>query len=153
MKWNIYGLFKPGSLCRRSPDHKLSGKYLIEDDYFFKSVLKLQNEYDSIFKNDNDVFEGNGYHTFFITWKKGCLLILLIALIFSKQQQAHWVDVKNYLLITESILRLTGRLTRAPGHKFWKYFAVSWDRLNYRIVTFSFKQLCIQIVTITRHCQ
>lgn len=43
------------------PIIKLSGKYLVEDDYFFKSVQALWKKYDSIFKNDNDVFEGKGW--------------------------------------------------------------------------------------------
>ena len=51
---------------------KLLGKYVINDDYFFNKVLELQTKFDSILKNDKDVYEGNGYHTFFYYMKKKC---------------------------------------------------------------------------------
>ena len=52
---------------------KLSGRYMIEDSYFFDKVAELHENFDSIFKSDNDAYVGNGYHTFLYYMKKGLL--------------------------------------------------------------------------------
>lgn len=89
------------------PIIKLSGKYMVEDDYFFKSVLALQHEYDSIFKNDSDVFEGNGYHTFFYYMKKRLFINTIDSLEFSanNDRPIEW-DVKDYLLVNEKHIEI-----------------------------------------------
>jgi len=86
---------------------KLSGKYIIEDDYFFKKVIEFQDEYDSIFKNDNDVFEGNGYHTFFYYMKKKLFIETINSLEFSlnNNRPIEW-DVKNYLMVNEKHIEI-----------------------------------------------
>jgi|GEM_PF-2334810 len=78
---------------------KLSGKYLIKDDYFLNKVLELQTRYDSILKNDNDVYEGNGYHTFFYYMKKKVLMDSINSLEFSlnNNRPIEW-DIKDFLL-------------------------------------------------------
>ena len=45
---------------------KLTGRYIVEDDYFFKQAAELNGQVDSMFKSDSDVYVGNGYHTFFL---------------------------------------------------------------------------------------
>jgi len=86
---------------------KLSGKYIIEDSYFFEKVLEFENEYDSIFKNDNDVFEGNGYHTFFYYMKKKLFLETIDILDFSinNDRPIEW-DVKNYLMVSDKHIEI-----------------------------------------------
>ncbi|RWY55789.1 hypothetical protein [Mucilaginibacter gilvus] len=81
---------------------KLSGKYVIEDYYFFEKVAKLKDEFDSLFKNDNDVYVGNGYHTFFYYMKKGLFLDTINSLEFSvgNIRPIEW-DVKSYLMVNE----------------------------------------------------
>ena len=82
---------------------KLTGRYLVEEAYFFEKVRDLQHEYDSIFKNDNDVYVGNGYHTFFYYMKKGLFLKVIDSLEFSEanQRPIEW-DVKDYLLTSDN---------------------------------------------------
>lgn len=81
---------------------KLSGKYVITDDYFFNKVLELQAQFDSILKNDKDVYEGNGYHTFFYYMKKKVLLEAINNLEFSlnNNRPIEW-DIKDYLLMRD----------------------------------------------------
>ena len=78
---------------------KLSGKYVIKDDYFFNKVLELQTKFDSILKNDKDVYDGNGYHTFFYYMKKKVLMDAINSLEFSweNDRPIEW-DIKDYLL-------------------------------------------------------
>lgn len=81
---------------------KLTGRYVVEDDYFFQTVRGLQHDYDSIFKNDNDYYAGNGYHTFFYYMKKGLFLEAIESLEFSEanQRPIEW-DVKDFILLTD----------------------------------------------------
>jgi len=81
---------------------KLSGKYVINDDYFFNKVLELQTKYDSIFKNDNDVYEGKGYHTFFYYMKKKLFIDSINSLEFSwnNDRPIEW-DIKDYSFTRE----------------------------------------------------
>lgn len=81
---------------------KLTGRYVVEDDYFFRTVRELQHEYDSIFKNDNDYYVGNGYHTFFYYMKKGLFLEAIDSLEFSEanRRPIEW-DVKDFILLTD----------------------------------------------------
>ncbi|MBL4674911.1 MAG: hypothetical protein JKY70_01690 [Mucilaginibacter sp.] len=81
---------------------KLSGKYLIEDSYFFERVLEFQQDFDSMFKNDNDVYVGNGYHTFFYYIKKQLLLDAIGSVNLSDNniRPIEW-DLKEFLMIKE----------------------------------------------------
>jgi len=81
---------------------KLSGRYLVEDNYFFEKAAALQYEFDSIFKNDNDVFEGNGYHTFFYAIKKSLFLGIADQIDFSmdNERPIEW-DFKEHLMTNE----------------------------------------------------
>jgi hypothetical protein len=81
---------------------KLSGKYMINNSYFFEKVLQLKNEYDSIFKNDDDVYAGNGYHTFFYYIKKKVWLDTIKNVEFSLTNNTpiEW-DFKEYLMVKE----------------------------------------------------
>jgi hypothetical protein len=81
---------------------KLSGKYLIEDSYFFEKVMELHHEYDSIFKNDNDVYEGNGYHTFFYYMKTNLFIDAINSLEFSLNNHTpiEW-DIKGFLMAND----------------------------------------------------
>jgi hypothetical protein len=78
---------------------KLTGRYLVEESYFFERVLELHQQYDGIFKNDDDVYVGNGYHTFFYYMKKGLFLKAIASLEFSNanDRPIEW-DVKEFLL-------------------------------------------------------
>lgn len=78
---------------------KLSGRYIVEDSYFFEKVAEYRHEIDSLFKNDNDVYVGNGYHTFLYYMKKGLFINTINSLNFSTDNMTpiEW-DVKNYLM-------------------------------------------------------
>jgi hypothetical protein len=78
---------------------KLTGRYIVEDGYFFEKVAELHQKFDSIFKNDNDVFEGNGYHTFFYYMNKKLFLDVANDLNYSDDNNTpiEW-DIKDYLL-------------------------------------------------------
>ena len=80
---------------------KISGRYIIEDSYFFEKVIALQDEFDSMFKNDNDVYVGNGYHTFFYYMKKKLFIDVANNLEYSNDngRPIEW-DVKEYLMVT-----------------------------------------------------
>lgn len=104
---HLRSFLKQSPFADDQPIIKLSGKYIVEDDYFFKSVLALQHEYDSVFKNDNDVFEGNGYHTFFYYMKKRLFINTIDSLEFSanNNRPIEW-DVKDYLLVNEKHIEI-----------------------------------------------
>lgn len=80
---------------------KISGRYIIEDSYFFEKVIALQDEFDSMFKNDNDVYVGYGYHTFFYYMKKKLFIDVANSLEYSNEngRPIEW-DVKEYLMVT-----------------------------------------------------
>ena len=82
---------------------KLSGRYIIEDAYFFERVLELQDKFASIFKNDNDVYEGNGYHTFLYYMKKWQFVNVANNLEYTNNngRPIEW-DVKDYLMVSEN---------------------------------------------------
>lgn len=81
---------------------KLSGKYLVTDDYFFKKVNMLNDELDSMFKSDSDVYAGNGYHTFLYYIRKGLLLDAIdsISLNDSNERPIEW-DFKDFLMVRD----------------------------------------------------
>lgn len=84
------------------PIIKLSGKYLVTDSYFFEKVQELQHEFDSIFKSDNDAYEGNGYHTFFYYMKKKLFLDAVSSIDFSlvNDTPIEW-DMKSHLMVLD----------------------------------------------------
>ncbi|MGY4537518.1 hypothetical protein ACVW0P_001937 [Mucilaginibacter sp. UYNi724] len=86
---------------------KLSGRYIIEEPYFFEKVLALQNKFDSMFKNDNDVYVGNGYHTFLYYMKKWLLIETIDSLDFSitNETPIEW-DFKNHLMVNEQHIEI-----------------------------------------------
>ncbi|MDQ0968505.1 hypothetical protein QFZ20_003908 [Flavobacterium sp. W4I14] len=63
---------------------KLTGRYLLEDSTFFNKVQLLNDFFDSIFKDDSDIYEGKGYHTFLYAMKKDRFLQTINSLAFSK---------------------------------------------------------------------
>ena len=62
---------------------KLTGRYLLEDSTFFHKVLILKDQYNCIIKNDKDIYEGRGCHTFLFAAKKGLLLDAIESFDFS----------------------------------------------------------------------
>ena len=86
---------------------KLSGRYIVEDAYFFERVLELQDQFDSVFKNDNDVYEGNGYHTFFYYMKKRLFIDVANSIEYSNDHNRpiEW-DVKDYLMVSEKHIEI-----------------------------------------------
>lgn len=99
---HIKAFLEQSSFAESDAVIKLTGRYLVEEAYFFEKVQELQNQYDSIFKNDNDVYVGNGYHTFFYYMKKGLFLKAIDSLEFSNtnDRPIEW-DVKDFLLSQE----------------------------------------------------
>lgn len=77
---------------------KLTGRYLLEDNSFFNKVKLLINDYDSIFKDDSDVYVGRGYHTFLYCMKKNRFLDTINSLRFSSDNMdpIEW-GVKDFL--------------------------------------------------------
>ena len=77
---------------------KLTGKYLLEDSTFFNKVKLLSEDYDSIFKDDSDIYQGLGYHTFLYCMKKYRFLDTINSLNFSKENNdpIEW-GVKAFL--------------------------------------------------------
>ncbi|WEK19181.1 MAG: hypothetical protein P0Y49_20595 [Candidatus Pedobacter colombiensis] len=77
---------------------KLTGRYMLEDNSFFNKVRLLASDYDSIFKDDSDIYEGVGYHTFLYCAKKSRFLEIINSLNYSKENldPIEW-GVKNYL--------------------------------------------------------
>ncbi|WP_295712890.1 hypothetical protein [Mucilaginibacter sp.] len=105
---NHLRVFLEGSTLKDSePIIKLSGKYIIDDSYFFEKVIELQHKFDSIFKNDDDVFEGNGYHTFFYCLKKRLFLDTINSIDFSlvNDTPIEW-DIKNYLMVMDKHIEI-----------------------------------------------
>ena len=77
---------------------KLTGRYLLEDSSFFNKVKILEDRYDSIFKDDCDIYEGLGYHTFLYCMSKSRFLETINSLNFSKENldPIEW-GVKDFL--------------------------------------------------------
>lgn len=77
---------------------KLTGRYLLEDNSFFNKVRLLIEDYDSIFKDDSDVYVGKGYHTFLYCMKKYRFVDTINSLNFSTSNMdpIEWA-VKGYL--------------------------------------------------------
>lgn len=67
--------------------------------YLLNKVLEMQTRYGSILKNDNDVYEGNDYHTFFYYMKKKVPMDSINSLEFSLNNNSpiEW-DIKDFLL-------------------------------------------------------
>jgi len=86
---------------------KLTGRYIVEEPYFFEQVRALHEEYESIFKNDDDFYVGNGYHTFFYYMRKGLLLEAVQSLEFSdaNDRPIEW-DVKSFVMPRETNLEI-----------------------------------------------
>jgi hypothetical protein len=97
---HLRAYLKQSSLPDDEPIIKLSGKYMIEEPYFFEKVMELEKEFDSMFKNDNDVYVGNGYHTFFYYMKKKLFIDVADSLEYSDDngRPIEW-DVKEYLMV------------------------------------------------------
>jgi len=86
---------------------KLSGRYIIEDSYFFDKVIELNETFDSIFKSDNDAYVGNGYHTFLYYMKKKLFADLYHSVDFSAFDEAHFEwQVKNHIMPMERHLEI-----------------------------------------------
>jgi len=81
---------------------KLSGRYLLEDNSFFNKVKILIERFDSIFKDDSDIYVGRGYHTFLYCMKKSRFLDTINSLNFSKDNMnpIEW-GVKDFLSTKE----------------------------------------------------
>lgn len=77
---------------------KLTGRYLLADNSFFNKVKLLKDDYDSIFKDDGDIYQGHGYHTFLYAMKKFRFLDTINSLHFSEENNdpIEW-GVKNFL--------------------------------------------------------
>jgi hypothetical protein len=77
---------------------KLTGRYMLEDNSFFNKVKLLACEYDSIFKDDSDIYEGLGYHTFLYCSRKTRFLEIINSLNYSKENRnpIEW-GVKDFL--------------------------------------------------------
>lgn len=77
---------------------KLTGRYWLEDSTFFNKVQLLNEFFDSIFKDDSDIYEGRGYHTFLYAMKKERFLQTIDSLQFVKTNldPIEW-GVKDFL--------------------------------------------------------
>ncbi|MEQ7798431.1 hypothetical protein ABDJ41_01360 [Pedobacter sp. ASV1-7] len=77
---------------------KLTGRYMLEDNSFFNKIKLLASDYDSIFKDDSDIYEGLGYHTFLYCARKGRFLEIIESLDYSKNtiDPIEW-GVKKFL--------------------------------------------------------
>lgn len=77
---------------------KLTGRYLLEDSSFFNKVKILEDRYDSIFKDDSDIYKGLGYHTFLYCMRKSRFLETIDSLDFSEENRdpIEW-GVKSFL--------------------------------------------------------
>ncbi len=73
-------LFEPNDIIV-----KLTGRYLLEDSSFLNKVHLLKDDFDSIFKDDGDIYEGKGYHTFLYAMKTRRFLETISSLKFSKE--------------------------------------------------------------------
>lgn len=77
---------------------KLTGRYLLDDSSFFNKVKILEDRFDSIFKDDSDIYKGLGYHTFLYCMRKSRFLETINSLNFSKENldPIEW-GVKDFL--------------------------------------------------------
>jgi len=77
---------------------KLTGRYMLEDSSFFNKIKLLAADYDSVFKDDSDIYEGLGYHTFLYCAKKTRFLEIINSLNYSKENRdpIEW-GVKDFL--------------------------------------------------------
>lgn len=79
---------------------KLTGRYLLEEGLFLDKVQTLisKGETDSIFKLDNDVYEGKGYHTFLYAINVGTFLQMFDSFSFKPENRTpiEW-GVKDFL--------------------------------------------------------
>lgn len=77
---------------------KFTGRYLFEDNSFLNKVKLLMDDYDSIFKDDGDIYKGLGYHTFLYAMKKYRFLETIDSLNFSNTNMdpIEW-GVKDFL--------------------------------------------------------
>ncbi len=77
---------------------KLTGRYLLEDGTFFNKVRSNEEFFDSIFKDDSDIYEGKGYHTFLYAMKRDRFLQTINSLNFSETNldPIEW-GVKEFL--------------------------------------------------------
>ncbi|MEM7143744.1 MAG: hypothetical protein AAF591_01335 [Verrucomicrobiota bacterium] len=98
---------------------KLTGRYLLRDDSFLHLVRNAPASCNSIFKDDSDVYQGNGYHTFLFAMRKNALLKTIDNLDFDPGNNApiEW-HFKNFLQ-DQSSHRLVDSLgvTAFQGHK------------------------------------
>lgn len=104
---HIRAYLKQSPLPDDEPIIKLTGRYIIEEPNFFEKVKELEKDFDSIFKNDNDVYEGNGYHTFFYCIKKKLFINVADSLEYSQDntRPIEW-DVKDYLMVSEKHIEI-----------------------------------------------
>jgi len=77
---------------------KLTGRYLLEDNSFFIKLGLLQENYDAIFKDDSDIYEGRGFHTFLYSVRLNTFLDTINSLNFSTDNldPIEW-GVKSFL--------------------------------------------------------
>jgi len=77
---------------------KLTGRYILDDNSFFNKVKLLNERYDAIFKDDCDIYSGQGYHTFLYCMKKYLFLDTINSLNFSMENMdpIEW-GVKEFL--------------------------------------------------------
>ncbi|MNJ91747.1 hypothetical protein D3C87_94010 [compost metagenome] len=77
---------------------KLTGRYILEDNSFFNKIKLLASDYDSVFKDDSDIYEGLGYHTFLYCARKSRFLEIINSLNYSKDNldPIEW-GVKDFL--------------------------------------------------------
>lgn len=77
---------------------KLTGRYLLENAGFFEKVRLFQDEFDALFKDDGDVYESRGFHTFFYYMKKATFLAVANQINYTanNDRPIEW-DIKNSL--------------------------------------------------------
>jgi hypothetical protein len=77
---------------------KFTGRYIMEDNSFLNKVRLLMDDYDSIFKDDGDIYKGQGYHTFLYAMKKPLFLETINSLNFTNENldPIEW-GVKDFL--------------------------------------------------------
>lgn len=84
----------------KDDDHiiKFTGRYMLEDSSFFNKIKLLASDYDSVFKDDSDIYEGRGYHTFLYCAKKTRFLEIINSLNYSSHNRdpIEW-GVKDFL--------------------------------------------------------
>src|SRR5690606_12080448 len=78
---------------------KLTGRYLLENGLFLYKVKELISEgINSIFKLDDDIYEGKGYHTFLYATKVDIFLKMVESFSFIQENREpiEW-GVKRFL--------------------------------------------------------